>query len=392
MRRATICWAAILVAATVHGLAWPAGAQTPPVGVVAAGDSLRFLQPGRQGSPYLQPSVPLQGEVRDLALLVDPFAKGGWRALVGVATTRGLVLWGSEAKVVRHVPLGRVEALEQQGALWAALVGPGDGEASEASARRVLVARGSHLESLADPQLWQEVAQVSPEASGLALQRVKARWLQEMAPGQRAWKELDPERLVPALLVTHRSGREVEIVSLDPVAQDAVVLPEGETEGPGASLAIPFAFPTPNLTLLLERGAQGNPGLRLLGRNMGGALFWRASRSLDPLLSTWIERGPRRVQIVLAGPDSLALWQVFLGGPRTAELRVEEQGGRSLGSRPTALAHFGRDWLAVACQEASGETRIEVFQPFPPLVAPVATCRIPGTVGALGLVPWTAIY
>jgi hypothetical protein len=354
-----------------------------PVGVVAAGDSLWFLNPANPESLYQRPSIPLDVEVHDLAFQVNvrPPLYFHDARLLG-ATPQGLFIWTPVSETLHWNDLGHVEAVEASHE-WVALLTRDDGKG------RLRLAQTTRTEDMVDPQTWTVEWDDVPEVHELRLDNLPLTWFQEMAPEEKTWKEIEDETSLPVGILCPREKEGIHVLTPSPYHAS---VPLGFASSTSNEKTAPVNFrkvaPLRKVVAILEMDSQDMLQVRYLGDGHTGETIWRSEKPFRALngvgtppqggLGTW----------TVASHNSLLLLQVPV--PRLIRMHGEEVQVRDSRKLEGTLADICTDdtrWIALAYEDGDGQTTVEVMDGLSWSLTPVATCQIRGKVRALATIP-----
>jgi hypothetical protein len=359
-----------------------AGAQNPPIGVAAAGDSLWFLKPAEPESLHLRPAVPLPAEVYDLALQLNVRAPLFFEdaRLVG-GTSRGIFIWTPIAKDLYWNDLGRVEAVEASRGLWVLLSG-------ERGTRRLRFAQTNRTEDLIDPEIWKVAAEDVPELLDLRLTALPGQWFKEIAPEEKAWEQVSGTPYLPVALACPRSGEELRMFTPSPndhAASFAFTPPEGRATSAPAKR---WVLPLQRVVAVFESDAEGRARVRFLGDGYTGEPIWESPEPLDAKAAAGLVPQGGMASWLVASDENLVLIQVPT--PRRIRIHGETvtvEDRRKLPGTLSAMCTDGKKWTAVAYEEEEGRTTVEIVETLSWTLSTVAKCQIEGRIRALAFVP-----
>jgi hypothetical protein len=350
------------------------------VAVIAAGDSLWFLDPARAGSPHIRPAVPLEGEVRDLEIQINYRTPLQWRdARVGIATDRGLVLWEPYEGRMVTVPLGDLEAVESNDSLWVVLGRDGDG-------RFLRYGPSSHFDELIDLSTWTAPSPAASDARDLHLEQVTGSFLPEFGHEGLPREMLQSRKGTTLLVIPTASGRHLDLVSPPPYdVKTRIELPALPSDLPATAVVNGHAYGLDRGLAVLEM-AGGFPRLRILGSSLDGSVLWEGASPFAVERAAGTGPQGREAYWILGSADSLALVKVGVPGRPEGAGMVIEEGGRALNGRLTALATDRIRFAAVAYAR-EGTTIVEILGAQEPGLPPLMSCVIRGSVRAVGVAP-----
>ncbi|MBD3336117.1 MAG: hypothetical protein GF355_11440 [Candidatus Eisenbacteria bacterium] len=364
-----------------------------PVGIVAAGDSLWFLNAEQAAEPHARRALPVRGEVHNLAVqsLVRPpeYLRD---VRVCVATDHGLHMWTPRSDTLALRRVGNVLDVEASTNSWIALVHEGAG--SDKPALSLLVEDTNETAMLFRPNSWGMAYPLPAGVRTATLAGLRIEWLSEQVEGVSDWSATSRGSGSTVALLSGPQEPVIQVRAV-PNVEDAgeIALPPLDEDPQQARIDSRFFLPLGRYLAVLESGTAVKPRVRLIGGDFQGEAVWTSDEDFAVVDAVPVRpQGPYHYWIVAAGTELRMLQVSSQRFWNTGRGEVQEAGRRGLSGDFTAMAAGGGSWAVVAYEPGSGATVIDVFDPTDPEMPPLTSMQVRGRVDAVGIAASDALW